>query len=252
MPNVSSTSFAVWIAYIVLYAALSGLIVYRRAAKRHAWLFLYSSTSCITNIALVWLYHDNSPAGCFWTYWSCRFLLAIFEFSLIWTIARALLGINQAWRRRLLEGMAVLTVVALGISAAITLASPAPFYLAVTRVVTSLDRWLSLAACIVFVTVAFSFDALGIRWRRETLAIGLGLALQGAAFTCFSWMVSIMALSQAQWQLPSLLRDISEILAVAIWIHAFIPASKTDTLSGITATSITTAIEQMEHIAIQR
>lgn len=251
MPNVNDTSFAVWLLSIAAHALLSGLIIQRKALRRNLWLFMFSSTYCVVDIPLMLLYRTESYAGYFWTYWAARFVLAIFQFGIIWTIARALVGVNRIWRHRLVECMFVLTIAALAISAAITLSSPAPFYLAVTRVVTSIDRWVSLAACILFVMLTFSLDILGIKWRRETLAVGLGLSVQGATYTCFSWLITVLRLSQQQWQTPSVIRDIADLFVIAIWIYAFTITANRKPSVEVSTKKLQAALEKMQHAASQ-
>lgn len=233
MPKVDLASYIVWCLTILFYAALAGAILYRRAFRRWMWMFWFSAISSIVAAALLWVYHHCSviltrhlPANeaflwakvYFWSYWGERFALGACHFGIIWNVAAALLSANRRWRKPLIYTMLGLTGLALLTSAAVTLATPRPLYVDVMQLANSIDRWLSLAGCILFVITAFSLDGIGIKWRREALFVGLGLALQGAIFTAFAWYICLRALSAKEMAIPSLIRDLLEAASIALWI----------------------------------
>lgn len=248
MPNVDPLSYAIWVITILLYSALAVCLVYRRALKRWTWLTLFSAISSLAAIALLCLYVYGAAAGYFWTYWAERFALGACHFGIIWEISTSLLSANRHWRRQLIQAMLGLTVLTLAVSAVISFSARRPLYVDVMQLTNLVDRWLSLAACAMFVAMAFSLDGMGIRWRRETLLVGLGLAVQGALFTTFAWYISIRALTQAEMALPSLIRDLVEIVTVVIWISAFASSPKPDSYAAMSADRLRSILKSMKSV----
>jgi hypothetical protein len=252
MPTVNSPYFAVWIITIFLYAALAGILIYRGAVSRWPWLFLYTTAASLLGVALFILYFVGCSAGYFWTYWLGRFFLASCEFGILWSIANRLIGVNAKWRRGLFVGMIILSVVALLISGLSVANAPIPYYLAVTRFVMAIDRWISLTACLLFVFIVYAFDVLGIKWRHEVLAIGFGFALQGTVLAIFAWIASSTAFSQTTLQIPSIIRDLLNLAAVAVWIYAFRPKNEPGKQLHISAERLSNAIDSIEQFTIHQ
>jgi len=246
--DVESISYAVWIATILAYGAVAISIMWRSALRRWPALFCFCAISSVLSFVCLWLSHTGHDAAYFWTYWGERVALSCFQFGIIWEIAASLLAATRRWRARLLQFFLTLVVVALSISAFVTIMSPAPLYMDVMRIATTVDRWLSLSACMVFVVLAFSLDAMGIRWRRETLMVGTGLALQGALFCSFSWYISIRALMQNEMRIPSLVRDLVELATLGTWIFAFSPVPKPDSYQSVSEESLRSIIDSLQPI----
>src|SRR5260370_41906945 len=184
MPRVDTFSFIIWIATAIAYASLAIAIALRSGLRRWFSLFLFAAVSSSAAIALFFIYRAGSSVAYFWGYWGERFVLGACQFGIIWQVAGSLL-VARRWRRRACKAMLIFTFLALAGSGAMTLATPLPIYAAVMRIVVSIDRCMSLASCILFVLTTLSFDAMGLRWRREALLIGIGLSIQGALFTSF-------------------------------------------------------------------
>lgn len=241
MPRVDTASLIIWILTIALHCWLCWAM--RASVTRWTALFAYSALMGCLGITLLVLFYCDSPAGYFWCYWTGRGLQFIAQFGILWGMVRSLLGISSRWRRALLKLIVALAVASLAFSGWVTMSVRSPFYLEVTRVVTSLDRWAALGFCILFVFVAFSLDLLGLKWRREVLSVGLGFALQSVSSTCFVWIITLVPISC--WRIPSLVRDLIDLVAIAIWISAFKPVRNPEQL-GISRESLESALTLME------
>jgi hypothetical protein len=236
----------VWIATVALYGSLALMMAWKSSVRRWPSVFAYALFSTCFGILLYILFDRDCPAGYFWCYWIGNGIQNLLQFWILVAIVRKLIGVSDRWRRGVLFSLAGLGTVFLFLSAAVTLSVPSPFHLQLTRVVTSLDRCVSLAFCILFVFIAFSLDALGLRWRREVLLIGLGFAIHAMISTCFAWSITLFSISTAHWNIPSLIRDAVNLLAVAIWIAAFKPAAQPQ-VDRISDMSLSAALDHIEN-----
>lgn len=231
MPDVTVFSNILWVATIISYVGLTFTLLCRSAAREWLPFIIYAASDAALEIGLMILFRSDSPAAYFWTYWIGRCVISGLRLWLIWAVAAKLIAVNKSLRLWHLRAMVAFTVIAITFSAVLTLSVRSPYYMAVSRIAMSIDRWLALAACVLFIAAVYSIDLLGIRWRRRTLSIGIGLALQGIIFTGFAWVVTLREFTREQMFWASTIRDIADLAVVVIWIIAFLqPQKRVETL----------------------
>lgn len=242
MPDVSLFSYVLWAASFGSYAVLALLMWRRGAHRRWTFLFCYAALSTLVSPILFTFFRREDAMAYFWTYWIERCLLSACRFGIIWQIASSLIGVNARLRRMLVKAMTALTPLIGCISAWVALSVHSPYYYVTSRVFLSVDRWLALAACLMFFTVAVSLDTLGVRWRIEVLIVGIGLALQGAAFSTFAWVITLKTFTQTGIQWPSIVRDLADLAIVILWSTVFLKSRKDRDESPFSAKRLETLI----------
>ncbi len=173
--NVSLIAKMLWAADFVLHAALIFVLFYRRRYRTVPWFTTWIVSGEAFTVATFLSYRLSSHSTYAALYWTADFLDLLLQIAVVLEIARSVLRRSGRWvegaRARLVMVGALAPVLALGMAWAMKPAAATP-----------LDAWeartslfTTILVCLLFTSVMFTSQQLGLGWRSHVMREGYGL-----------------------------------------------------------------------------
>jgi hypothetical protein len=193
MPPMSPFSWVIWVAIIGAQFFLFAIFVKFKSWRPWPSLFFFVSlkSALSAGLLLVMLFvqdPDLRPALYFYLYWIGSLITQAIEIWIVVQLSHELAGLSASMRRWIAASVPTFAAFNLIWSLFLSLESRAPLSSAIVRVVSCLDKAVTLGWIVTFLTIALIVEFLGVQWPRRARWIAVGLAVELSGSTACTWL----------------------------------------------------------------
>lgn len=211
---------AFWFAYILIEAALIGLLAYRRAWRLLPLFFAYCVWDIVSNIASS-QFHHLSYSAYLNTYLVQTIIDSVLMFGVLVELAWSVLRpVRSSLPRMTILVIAMIILVLAVIIWPLTTFSTLPSYSLEFRIVLYLQRTCSVLRILIFLVLAGCSQLLSISWRDRELQIATGLGFYSLVTLAVSMLQPHLVTKQEYIRLNQI-GVASFLCSVMYWIFSF-------------------------------